>query len=103
MAGVGSPTFSSENGAIADVSDNGTVTALAAGTAVITASLTVDGVTKTATTTVAAQVAPANATVTAPGIHRSGGGGSVEPSRTEGTCGRRTPSPRTCRPTTSSI
>jgi plastocyanin len=67
MAGVGSPTFSSENGAIADVSDNGTVTALAAGTAQITATLTAGGVTKTGATTVTAQVAPANATVTAPG------------------------------------
>jgi plastocyanin len=67
MAGVGSPTFSSADVAIAGVGMDGTVTALAAGTAQITASLTAGGVTKTATATVTAQVAPANATVTAPG------------------------------------
>jgi plastocyanin len=64
---AGSPNFSSDKGAIADVSNAGTITAVAAGTARITASLTIDGVTKTGTTTVTAQVAPANATVTAPG------------------------------------
>lgn len=63
---VGSPSFSSDNGAIADVSVGGAVTAVGAGTAKITASLTIDGVTKTGTTTVTAQVAPGNATVTAP-------------------------------------
>jgi plastocyanin len=65
MAGVGSPSFSSDNGAIASVSDDGTITAVAAGTARITASLTAGGVTKTGTTTVMAQVAPASATVVA--------------------------------------
>jgi len=63
---VGSPSFSSDNGAIADVNNGGTITAVAAGTAQITASLTIDGVTKTGTTTVTAQVAPTNATVVAP-------------------------------------
>jgi plastocyanin len=63
---VGTPSFSSDNAAIADVSIGGTVTAVAAGTARITASLTIDGVTKNGTTTVTAQVAPANATVVAP-------------------------------------
>jgi plastocyanin len=64
---VGSPSFSSDNGAIADVSNAGTITAVAAGTARITASLTIDGITKTGTTAVTSEVAPANATVVAPG------------------------------------
>ena len=68
MVGVGSPSFSSDNRAIADVSVDGTITAVAAGTARITASLTAGGVTKTGTTTVTAQVAPANAGVVAPGL-----------------------------------
>jgi len=63
MTGAGSPSFSSDNGGIVGVSDAGTITALAAGTAQITASLTADGVTKTGTTTVTAQVAPALAGV----------------------------------------
>jgi len=66
MAGAGTPTFSSDNGAIADVGADGTITAVAAGTAQITASLTAGGVTKTATTTVTVQVAPAAAGVLAP-------------------------------------
>lgn len=65
MTGAGTPTFSSDNGAVAGVSEDGTITALAAGTARITASLTAGGVTKTGTTTVTAQVAPANAVVAA--------------------------------------
>jgi plastocyanin len=68
MAGAGSPTFSSSNAAIATVSDGGTVTAVAAGTAQITASLTAGGVTKTGISTVTAQVAPPSAAVTAPAI-----------------------------------
>jgi plastocyanin len=68
MTGVGAPTFSSDNAAVASVSDDGTITALAAGTAQITASLTAGGVTKTGTTTVTAQVAPANGAVVAPGL-----------------------------------
>jgi plastocyanin len=68
MAGLGSPTFSSDNGAIATVSDAGTITAVAAGSARITASLTAGGITKTGTTTVTAQVAPATAAVVAPAI-----------------------------------
>lgn len=68
MAGVGPPSFSSDNGAVASVSVNGTITAVAAGTARITASLTVGGVTKTSTTTVTAVVAPTNATVFAPAM-----------------------------------
>jgi plastocyanin len=67
MSGLGSPSFSSDNGAVVSVSGDGTITAAGAGTAAITASLTAGGVTKTGTTTVTAQVAPANATVVAPG------------------------------------
>lgn len=66
MAGVGSPSFSSDNSAIAGVGTDGTVTALAAGTAIITASLTAGGVTKTGTATVTVQVAPVSAAVTTP-------------------------------------
>ena len=68
MAGAGSPTFSSDNAAIAAVGDDGTITAVTAGTARITASLTAGGVTKTGTTTVTAQVAAANAGVGAPAL-----------------------------------
>jgi plastocyanin len=66
MTGVGSPTFSSGNSAVATVSDDGTITATGAGTTEVTASLTAGGVTATGTTTVSAQVTPATATVTAP-------------------------------------
>ena len=66
QAMVGTPSFSSDNGAIADVSVGGTVTAVAAGTAHITASLTSGGVTKEGTTTVTVQVAAANAGVVTP-------------------------------------
>jgi plastocyanin len=62
----GTPTFSSDNSAIAGVSDAGTVTALAAGPAHITVSLTAGGITKTGTISVAAQVASATAGVSAP-------------------------------------
>lgn len=68
MAGLGSPSFSSSNATVASVSEAGAVTALAAGTAAITASLTAGGVTETGTTTVTAQVAPASAAVAAPAI-----------------------------------
>jgi len=68
MSGLGSPSFSSDNSAIASVSDAGTITALAAGTARITASLTAGGVTKSGTATMTAQVAPANAGVAAPAM-----------------------------------
>jgi len=68
MVGVGPPSFSSGNVAVADVSAEGTITAVAAGTARITASLTVGGRTRTGTTTVTAQVASANAGVVAPAI-----------------------------------
>jgi plastocyanin len=66
MVGIGSASFSSDNNAIAGVGGDGTITAVAAGTARITASLTAGGVTKTGTTTVTALVAPTNASVVAP-------------------------------------
>jgi plastocyanin len=68
MSGLGSPSFSSENNAVASVSADGTITATGPGTSGITASLTAGGVTKTGTTTVTAQVAPASAGVSAPGV-----------------------------------
>ena len=67
MSGLGSPSFSSDNGAVASVGADGRIAAVAAGTSGITASLTAGGVTRTGTTTVTAQVAPANVTVVAPG------------------------------------
>jgi plastocyanin len=66
MSGLGSPSFSSDNSAVASVSDDGTITAAGAGTAGITASLTAGGITKTDITTVTVQAAPANAGVIAP-------------------------------------
>jgi plastocyanin len=68
MTGLGSPSFSSDNNAVATVDDAGTITAVAAGSAQITASLTAGGVTETGTTTVTAQVAPTSAAVVAPAI-----------------------------------
>src|SRR4051794_34775259 len=49
---AGSPTFSSDNDAIVSVSGNGAITALSAGIAKITASLTAGDVTKTGISTV---------------------------------------------------
>jgi len=66
--GSGATGFSSDNDAIATVSNTGTITALTAGTAHITASLTAGSVTKTATTAVTSLVAPANAGVSAPAL-----------------------------------
>jgi plastocyanin len=66
MTGVGSPAFSSDNSAVANVSDQGTVTATGVGSAQVTASLTAGGVTATGTTTVSVQVPPATAAVSAP-------------------------------------
>jgi plastocyanin len=68
MSGLGSASFSSNNAAVASVSDAGTITAVAPGTAGITASLTAGGVTKTGTTTVTTQVAPTSASVVAPAL-----------------------------------
>ncbi len=83
MAGLGSPSFSSDNGAVAGVSQDGTITAVAAGTAAITATLTAGEVTRTDVTTVTVQAAPASAAVTTPGLAFEpatvdvGAGGSV--------------------------
>ncbi len=66
MTGLGSPSFSSQNEAVATVASDGTVTAAGAGSTQITASLTAGDATKTGTATVTVQVAPATAAVTAP-------------------------------------
>ena len=63
---AGSPTFASDAPTIATVGNTGTVSGVSAGTARINASLTVDGTSLTATTTVTVQAAPQSATVTAP-------------------------------------
>jgi plastocyanin len=66
MTGADAPSFSSGNSAVADVSDDGTVTGVTAGTTEITASVVADGVTKTGTSSLTVQAAPANAQVAAP-------------------------------------
>jgi plastocyanin len=66
MAGVRAPSFSSENSAVADVGDDGTVTAVSVGTAEITATVTAAGVSKTGVSSVAVQAAPSAAQVAAP-------------------------------------
>jgi plastocyanin len=63
-----SPTFSSDNAASADVSGDGTITAVAEGTSLITVSVTMGGVTKTGAATMTTIVAPASGTVTAPSL-----------------------------------
>jgi len=68
MVGVGSPSFASSNTGVATVSAAGVVTAVAAGTAQITASLQDEDVTKTAPMTVTVQVAPAVASVGSTGV-----------------------------------
>jgi plastocyanin len=66
MAEVGSPSFSSDNEAVATVDADGLVTAIGAGPARITASLTAGSVTKAGVADVTVQVAPPTALVTAP-------------------------------------
>jgi plastocyanin len=80
MGGV-EVTFSSPSAAIATVSDDGLVTAVAAGTVEIKGSATFDGITVDGGSTVTVQVAPGSATVTAPqfaylpaAVHVSEGG-----------------------------
>ena len=68
MTGLGAATFSSANEAVATVAGDGTVTAAGAGTTQITASMTDGDVTQTGSASVTVQVAPATATVTAPGL-----------------------------------
>ena len=66
ISGGASATFSSSAPAIAAVTSGGVVTGLAAGSATITASLTLSGITKTATATVAVNGSlPVTATVVA--------------------------------------
>jgi plastocyanin len=66
MSGVGSPSFSSDNAAVATVNSAGIITAVAAGTAQVTVSLTEDGATASAVTVVTVEAAPAEAAVQAP-------------------------------------
>ena len=66
MDAVGSIDFSSSDEAVSTVGQDGTITAVAPGSARITASLTVDGVTLSDVTSVTVEDAPAAATVTAP-------------------------------------
>lgn len=61
-------TFSSSNTSAATVAAGGLVTAVSAGTATITASVTSGGATKTGNATVIVAVAPSTATVTAPQV-----------------------------------
>jgi plastocyanin len=66
LTGLGSPSFSSDNQAVASVASDGVVLGKTAGTAQVTASLTAGGVTRTATTTITVLVPPPTASVTAP-------------------------------------
>lgn len=68
MNNIGSISFSSQNGIVAAVGSDGTVTAVAAGAAQVTASMTAGGITKSGVTTVTVRVAAPTATVTAPGF-----------------------------------
>jgi plastocyanin len=63
-----SATFVSSNDAIARVDAGGVVSAGAAGTATITTTVTISGITKTVQTPIQVREAPASATVTAPGL-----------------------------------
>jgi plastocyanin len=66
MNEVGSTSFSSDNQAVGTVDPDGIVTAIGAGSARITVSVTAGGVTKAGVADVKVQVAPAAASVTAP-------------------------------------
>ncbi len=68
ITNIASTSFSSQNGSIATVGNDGTVSAAGAGVAQVTASVTAGGVTRSGATTVTVQVAPAAATVTAPSL-----------------------------------
>lgn len=68
ISGLGTPSFSTSNAAVAKVSSGGVVTAVAEGSAQITASLTSAGTTRTVLAVVTVQNAAAQATVTAPDI-----------------------------------
>jgi plastocyanin len=66
LVGVGSLSFSSDNTAAATVSGNGTITAIAGGTARITTTMTLGSATRSATTTITVEIPPVSADVTAP-------------------------------------
>jgi plastocyanin len=68
MPDVGQPEFSSDDDAVATVGDDGTVTAIGTGTALITASVTAGGVTASGTVTVTVLVAPDLAAVQVPAL-----------------------------------
>lgn len=68
MTGLGGPSFSTSNGAVATVNASGLVTAAGPGAATVTATLTAEGVTRTAAAGIAVQVAAATAEVTAPAL-----------------------------------
>ena len=66
ITNIASTSFSSQNGSVATVGNDGTVSAAGAGVAQVTASVTAGGVTRSGATTVTVRVASAAATVTAP-------------------------------------
>ncbi len=66
VTGLGTPGYSSSNPGVASVSPGGLVTAVAGGSATITASLTDGGTTRTGTATIAVVTGPV-ATITTPG------------------------------------
>lgn len=68
VLGGGTLTFASGNTSVATVGADGVVTAVAPGTAQITASVTIDGATKSASATVTVQEAAAATTVRAPAL-----------------------------------
>jgi plastocyanin len=68
MTGLGPASFSTSDAGIATVDNAATVSAVAPGTAQISASLTVGGETATATMQVTVQEAAASASVVAPGL-----------------------------------
>ncbi len=63
MAGLGTPTFTSSDENVATVSNTGLVTAVAAGNAQITASLSAAGTTHSGTSAITVQAPPATASV----------------------------------------
>ena len=74
----GTRSFTSGNTAVATVSDAAVVTAVGAGTTAITASVTLDGTTVSATTSIEVEDAPAAATVRAPAFVFSPGTVDIE-------------------------
>jgi plastocyanin len=82
MIGAGAPSFASDNIAIASVTGQGIITALAPGTAQITTSLTAGGVTKTGTAMLTARLAAPSAAVFAPETSFEPGSVDVQPNGT---------------------